>query len=165
MPLKLNVGLSRKIGEANYGSRGASVNVETELDSVLVNEPGILRGKIRALFGVVRLALAEELNGGGNGKGHASEPPSARARSNGHGADPSRTHQQPGNGPHVATPSQVRALHAIAHDQGVDLVGFLRGRFKVDHPDQLTIKAASQAIDELRSLPPKHREEPPASET
>ena len=37
--LKLNVGLSRKIGEANYGSRGASVNLEVELESGLVTQP------------------------------------------------------------------------------------------------------------------------------
>ena len=42
MPLKLNVGLNRKVGEQNYGSRGASVNVEMELESSLVGEPSRL---------------------------------------------------------------------------------------------------------------------------
>jgi len=32
MAVKVNVGFSRKIGEAHYGSRGASVYVELELD-------------------------------------------------------------------------------------------------------------------------------------
>ena len=35
MPLKLNVGASRKVGDNNYGSRGASINLEMELDGTL----------------------------------------------------------------------------------------------------------------------------------
>ena len=46
MPLKLNVGLSRKIGEANYGSRGASVNLEMDLDGNLVGDPTKLRARV-----------------------------------------------------------------------------------------------------------------------
>ncbi len=37
--LKLNAGFSRKVDEPNYGSRGASVNVELELESGLVGDP------------------------------------------------------------------------------------------------------------------------------
>jgi hypothetical protein len=33
MPMKLNVGLSRKVGEPNYGANGTSVNLELELDN------------------------------------------------------------------------------------------------------------------------------------
>ena len=36
--LKLNIGLSRKVGEANFGSRGASVNLELEVESGLVRD-------------------------------------------------------------------------------------------------------------------------------
>ena len=84
MPLRINVGLSRKVGEANFGSRGASVNVEMELDSALVGDPGKLRERIRQIFGLVRTSLAEELNGSGqgtsqptaqNGTNHGSTPP------------------------------------------------------------------------------------------
>jgi hypothetical protein len=67
MPLKLNVGLSRKVGEADYGSCGASVNVEMELDSSLAGESAKLQEHIRQIFGIVRTSLAEELNGHGHG--------------------------------------------------------------------------------------------------
>jgi len=62
--MKLNVGASRKVTDNYYGSRGASVNLELELDSALVAEPARLQEKIRQLFGLVRISLAEELNNG-----------------------------------------------------------------------------------------------------
>ena len=48
--IKLNAGFSRKVGEANYSSRGASVNVDLELESALIREPEKLHEKIRVLF-------------------------------------------------------------------------------------------------------------------
>ena len=65
MPLRLNVGASRKVTDNNYGSRGASVNLELELDTSLVAEPQKLQERIRDLFDLVRTSLAEELNGHG----------------------------------------------------------------------------------------------------
>ena len=66
MPLKLNVGASRKVTDNNYGSRGASVNLELEFDTGLASEPDKLHERIRHLFGLVRASLTEELNGGAN---------------------------------------------------------------------------------------------------
>jgi hypothetical protein len=39
MALKVNVGASKKVADQNYGSRGASVNLEVELDAELIKEP------------------------------------------------------------------------------------------------------------------------------
>lgn len=137
MPLKLNVGLSRKVGEANYGSRGASVNVETELDSGVVQEPDKLKERIRQLFGLARSSLDEELNGklingrsqtnGSNGSHNQGEKPARRA-----------------------TKSQVNALFAITRAQDLNLEAILRKQFQVTEPEQLTITEASQLISELK---------------
>ena len=50
MPLKTNVGVSRKVADNNYGSRGASVNLEVELDSTLINDPERFHERIRQVF-------------------------------------------------------------------------------------------------------------------
>ena len=60
--LKLNVGLSRKVGEPNYGSRGASVYLELEVESALAGDPDALRERVRRLFGLARASVDEELN-------------------------------------------------------------------------------------------------------
>ena len=149
MPLKVNVGLSRKVGETNYGSRGGSINVEMELDTALVNDPPRLQERIRQLFGLVRASLAEELNGNGKEIHPASNGPSPAAgdqrSSNGNG--PPRQ----ANPPRPATQSQVKAIFAIARSQGMDVHQLLRDRFNVGRPDDLTVKEASQLIDSLKS--------------
>jgi hypothetical protein len=54
MPVKLNIGLSRKVGEANFGSRGASVNLEVELDSGIVSDQQRFQERVRALYAQAR---------------------------------------------------------------------------------------------------------------
>ena len=67
--IKLNAGFSRKVGEANYSSRGASVNLELELESSMIDSPEKMHEKIRALFSLARKAVDEELK-----NGHAETP-------------------------------------------------------------------------------------------
>jgi hypothetical protein len=150
MPLKLNCGLSQKVGEANYGSRGASVNVELELDSGLIADPAKLQERIRQLFGQLRSSLAQELNGG---NGHISQP-------NKGPESPSATTQtgntSPGNGgqqkpSRPATQSQVKAIVAISGKQQLDLESYLQRQYGVKQPKDLDITTASQIIDALKS--------------
>ena len=161
MPLKLNVGLSRKVGEANYGSRGASVNLELELDSAIVSEPGRLQERIRQMFVLAKQSIDEELHHSAgvasankNGNGHAAKDDhrnatSSRNGSNGNGNGHSRGYQRGSTTP-VATASQVRALHAIANRQGLNLEAVIRDRFNAERADTLSISEASELIDELK---------------
>src|SRR5690242_19943280 len=101
MPLKLNIGLSQKIGDTNFGSRGASVNVEIEVESTLANDPGKLQERIRQVFNLVRTAVSEELNGHGHrvasppSNGNSHQPANGARQTNGNG-------QSSGNGSNKA---------------------------------------------------------------
>jgi hypothetical protein len=148
MPMTLNVGASQKVADDHYGSRGASVNLEIELDSGLVMDSARLQDRIRQLFGLVRQSLAEELNGNGNSNGHGQPPrTSSKAAPSSQPPDGRRTY---GNG-RLATAKQVKALYAIARERGFDLRKELRDRYNLDRPEQFTIQQASELIDTLRS--------------
>ena len=143
--LKLNVGLNRKVGEANFGSRGASVNLELELEGGLVGDPDRLKERIRQLFVLAKASVDEELNG---------QTLPASDRHNGQSHAPCGTGNGQGNGhgsQRLATASQARAIRAIAGRQRFDLEQLLGNRFGIARPEELSITDASSLIDELKT--------------
>jgi len=134
--LKLNAGFSRKVGEANYGSRGASVQVELELESNLTSDPDGLMGRIRGLFDLARWSVDAELNG--------SAQPAAESSSTSNNG-----HQKV----RLATVSQLRAIRAICRRRGLDPDRLGNERFGVGSVDELTLTEASTLIDELKAVP------------
>ena len=146
MPIKINIGVCRKVGEANFGSRGASINLEAELDASIVSDQHRFKARVRSLYAMARRSVNEELNitseesDAESSSPRASNDPSPR---NGFSAS-NRT------GVAHATASQVRAIYAITRRRRLKMQDLLRDRFGVDHPEALSIREASTVIDELK---------------
>ena len=137
--IKLNAGVSRKVGEPNYGSRGASVNVELELESAVVNDTEALHEKIRKLFALAKRSVDEELS-----VSTSSGAPSPTPTNGANGG-------QNGGASRPATDGQKRAVWAICKKLGLDQDEEARATF--DRPvSQLSLPEASQLIDRLKVL-------------
>jgi len=143
MPLILTVSQSKKIGEPNFGSKGASVTLQIEVDSSLASDPAQLQQQIQKLFQQSRAAVEQELFGR---DAPPAEPHNDSPPANGNG-NSSRTNGR------RATQSQVRAIHAIANRQKTNLVPLLSQRFQVGRPEDLSISEASNLIDPLKTEP------------
>ena len=151
--IKINAGFSRKVGEPNYGSRGASVNVELEVESNLISDPDALGSRIRGLFDIARQSVESELgsatpNGSAPGNGHTQNGCTHAA------ANVCRAETTPANGNKPvrgATASQIRAIRSLCDRHGFHANRLANERFRVNAVEDLTLQQASALIDELKA--------------
>ena len=154
--LKLNAGLSRKIGQPDYGSRGAMVNVEIELPADVLRDPEKLKRQVRGCFETLRAAVNEELGvQAGSSDGDPQEDrwrPTGEVRrnggTNGHAGN-GNGYAANGRGGLPCTEKQVRALHAFSRRAGADLAAELR-RMGVTTAEELSRRQASETIDRFK---------------
>ena len=175
MAMRINVGLSKKLGLPDYGSLGASCNVEFEAEQSLLQ--GDLEGfhqRVRRAYAACVQAVNDELarqqqpqnaastlrNGTGNG--HASRPPASASgngsRANGNGANSNGAngngHRNGTNG-HGATDKQLgyaRQLAKAISGLGVRRLEALAQKMFGKPLAALTSLDASGLIDTLKSI-------------
>ena len=144
--MKINIGLSQKRGLPNYGSAGASCQIEVEVDAALLaQDPEQFQHRVRTAFAACRQAVSEELSrtpAAGDAASHCNGRSSRNGRSGQAAA---------GNAPRPATANQVKAIRAIANRVGVDLGTELPRRYGVGAPEELNLHQASQLIDALKA--------------
>ena len=157
MPLKLNVGVSKKVGLPDYGSAGATCNIEMELDThLLENDLAGFHQQVRSTYVAAQQAVHDEL---ARLQGQPAPPPAETrngtpdrpAHHNGHAAPSTRPAGSRTRSPRPATANQVRAIAAIARRLGADLEGLLREEFAVERAEDLTMSEASRLIDDLKA--------------
>jgi hypothetical protein len=144
--VKLNIGVSRKLGQPNYGSRQASIGLEVEIDSGLLATPEELQEKVRLLYRFADQAVEDELNYQTGSLLNEVAAPTAVATSQEESGDESPIQQVRG-----LTDNQLRAIYGLARRLQLSPLRLVRERFRLEHVEDLDIRQASQLIEELKS--------------
>jgi hypothetical protein len=157
MAVQVSVGLQKKVGMPEFGSYCASCHVQFEIDrGLLENDLDGFHEKVSDAFIACKQAVndqlalvnecatktdKQEVTAPARDVQPSADKPNGHAGRNGHP-------QRPVVG--TVTQSQLRAIHAISRRSSFDAASLLKERFKVDRPEALSIREASELIDQLK---------------
>jgi hypothetical protein len=164
MAMKVNLGLSKKLGLANFGSVGATCNLELEMDqSLLQSDPEGFQQRVRRIYAIAAQAVSDELarQAGAQPAGTAGNPaPTEHANAatspagNGAGNRPTGNGQRNGNG-HTASAKQLEYARQLAGQikgLGVRKLETLAQKMFSKPLAAITSIDASGLIDTLKSI-------------
>jgi len=174
MPLTLNVGIARKLGQSDFGSLGAHCNLSVELDpAVLQGDAEALQRHVRHAYAVCSRAVNEELarqtgseiapptaNGNGSAAGSVQAAAAHTAGGNGHvsateGTNGSNGNGANGNGANGPSQKQFNYINQLARSirgLGVRKLDSITGRMYGKPLVGLTSLEASGLIDTLKAV-------------
>jgi hypothetical protein len=141
--IRLNVGLSRKVGQTNFGSKGASVDLEVEVADLDHNK---LRESIHRLFNLAKVSLEEELGAEGQ-EVHDKPVVQLTAQPTGQTLQEAITTQAK-----LVSGKQLNFLQNLARVQRRDLQKEVLEAYET-FPERLTCKQASALIEKWRNAP------------
>ncbi len=156
MPMKLNVGVCRKVGQPDYGSLGASCDVQLELsDSLVFDDPEAFQQRVRQAYAACERAVDEQLGvqqrSNGTNNGHVQADPPA-----GHNGGANAGHQNGnGTGGRGASEKQltyIRQLSGQIKGLGVRKLESLAQNMFGKPVAGLTSLDASGLIDTLKAI-------------
>jgi len=157
MPMKLNVGLSKKVGLPDYGSLGASCHIELELNNGLLDGGSSgFQAEAQRAFAACRQAVDDEL-ARHHIAGMHQEPEQTPAPKNGNarGATNGNGSQPTGSPAHRASGKQLSYIEQLAgeiRDPGPRrLEGLVQQMFQKPLAD-LSSLDASTLIDTLKQV-------------
>lgn len=149
MTMKLSIGLSKKIGLSNYGSLGASCNVELEFDqSLIVSDLDGFHDRVRRTFVACRQSVDDELarHRTGSAGGESAEPAQSSCTSAGGSNDNGNGN---GNGAHRNGNGHRASRKQLDYAQ--QLAGQIKG-LGIRRLESLAQKMFSKPIADLSSL-------------
>jgi hypothetical protein len=158
----LNVGLSKKIGQPDYGSLGATCHVDVELDGAMLQQDlETFHRHVRNAYVACAQAVNDELarhTDGGNGETPRAQPAQHPA-GNGHHGNGSNGNGANGNGNgangHRASQKQVDYLNQLARPirgLGIRRLETLADKMFGKPVADLTSLDASGLIDTLKAI-------------
>ena len=140
--IRLHVGLTRKVGQANYGSKGGSVSLEVEMADL---EPQKIRDSIHRLFHLAKVSLEDELGREGT---DSQDQPRCHVQVVPPGQ---KSPDQPSDKSKLLSEKQTRYLKMLADKQRWNLTQECQERFGKEWP-AISSKEASQLINEWSNL-------------
>ena len=141
--IRLNCGISRKVGQANFGSRGGSINLEVELADLDNNK---LKESIHKLFHLAKESLEQELGGEANEVNDKSVV-QISTQPTGQTLQEAITTQAK-----LVSGKQLNFLQTLARSQRRDLQKEVLEAYET-YPERLTCKQASALIEKWRNAP------------